>query len=368
MSNSNEIAVIEVTPELAPAIYVSGGLKGYFEQVKQAVEGEVPDLTTKKGRDRVASLAAQVSRSKTAVEKPGREYLKRIKELPKEVEAELREWVRGCDELRDQVREPLTAIENQYKERISSIAVLGDAGGFDGVASSVIRDCLDQLSKADISDMWPEWQKEAAPALDLAIKKAESALAKAIKAEEGAAEMARIQAENARLEQEARDRRIAEQAAENARQEEARRQQAERDASERRELEARRLAQEAVEKEEKARRDAEQAEAARQQAEARRIAEAEQAETARQIAQQKAADDAARAAEMARQAERQRVDDERIQRENMEARRLADREHMGRINRGIVADMAKAGLSDEQAKQLIRMIVSGEIKNVTIKY
>ena len=58
MSNSNEIAVIEVTPELAPAIYVSGGLKGYFEQVKKAVEGEVPDLATKKGRDRVASLAA----------------------------------------------------------------------------------------------------------------------------------------------------------------------------------------------------------------------------------------------------------------------------------------------------------------------
>ena len=368
MSNATEIAVIEVTPELAPAIYVSGGLNGYFEQVKQAVSGEVPDLTTKKGRDRVASLAAQVSRSKTAVEKPGRDYLKRIKELPKEVEAELREWVRGCDELRDQVREPLTVIENQYKERIASIVALGDAGGDDDVSSSVIRDYLDQLTKADISDMWPEWQKEAAPVLDLAIKKAESALAKAIKDENDAAEMARIQAENARLEQEARDRRIAEQAAENARQEEARRQQAERDASERRELEARRLAQEAAEKEEKARRDAERAEAARQQAEARRIAEAEQAEIARQIAQQKAADDAARAAEMAKQAERQRVEYERIQREQEEAKRLSDRDHMGSINRGIVADMAKAGLSEEQAKQIIRMIVSGEIKNVTIKY
>ena len=368
MSNATEIAVIEVTPELAPAIYVSGGLKGYFEQVKQAVSGEVPDLTTKKGRDRVASLAAQVSRSKTAVEKPGRDYLKRIKELPKEVEAELRDWVRGCDELRDQVREPLTVIENQYKDRIAEILYLGDAGCADGVASEVAASYVTSLESVDISDMWPEWQKEAATAVASATIKAKQNLDRITKDEQAAAEMARIQAEYYRLEQEARDRRIAEQSAESARQEEARRQQAERDAAERRELEARRLAQEAVEREEKARRDAEQAEAARQQAEVRRIAEAEQAEIARQIAQKKAADDAVIAAEMAKHAERKRVEDERIQREQEEARRLADREHMGRINRGIVADMVKSGLSDEQAKQLIRMIVSGEIKNVTIKY
>lgn len=368
MSNATEIAVIEVTPELAPAIYVSGGLKGYFEQVKQAVSGEVPDLTTKKGRDRIASLAAQVSRSKTTVEKPGRDYLKRIKELPKEVEAELREWVRGCDELRDQVREPLTVVENQYKDRIAEILALGDTGCVDGVTSEIVAEHVANLESVDISDMWPEWQKEARAAIANATTKAKQNLDRITKDEQAAAEMARIQAENYRLEQEARDRRIAEQAAESARQEEAKRQQAERDAAERRELDARRLAQEAVEREEKARRDAEQAEAARQQAEERRISEAEQAEIARKLAEQKAADDAARAAEMAKQAERQRIYDERIQREHEEAKRLADREHMGSINRGIVADMAKAGLSEEQAKQLIRMIVSGEIKNVTIKY
>lgn len=108
---SNELMVIEVTDDMAPVVYVAGGLDKYFDMVKDAVSGEVPDLTTKKGRDRIASLAAQVSRSKTAVEKPGRAYLKRLKEMPKTVEAELREWVNNCDNLRDEVRRPLTEWE-----------------------------------------------------------------------------------------------------------------------------------------------------------------------------------------------------------------------------------------------------------------
>ena len=70
MSEVTDLTVIEIKPEQAPVLYVAGGLNAYLEQIRQAVN-EVPDLSTKKGRDRVASLAAQVSRSKTAIEKPG---------------------------------------------------------------------------------------------------------------------------------------------------------------------------------------------------------------------------------------------------------------------------------------------------------
>lgn len=80
---------------------------------------EVPDLTTKKGRDRVASLAAQVSRSKTAIEKPGREYLKRLKEAVRPAEAEIKRFVDACDELRDATRKPLTEWEAE-QERIKA--------------------------------------------------------------------------------------------------------------------------------------------------------------------------------------------------------------------------------------------------------
>ncbi|HCR9749485.1 TPA: hypothetical protein OPR08_001678 [Citrobacter koseri] len=118
MSEVTDLTVIEIKPEQAPALYISGGLDAYLEQIRQAVN-EVPDLSTKKGRDRVASLAAQVSRSKTAIEKPGREYLKRLKEAVRPAEAEIKRFVDACDELRDATRRPLTEWEAE-QERIKA--------------------------------------------------------------------------------------------------------------------------------------------------------------------------------------------------------------------------------------------------------
>lgn len=118
MSEVTDLTVIEIKPEQAPALYVAGGLDAYLEQIRRAVN-EVPDLSTKKGRDRVASLAAQVSRSKTAIEKPGREYLKRLKEAVRPAEAEIKRFVDACDELRDATRRPLTEWEAE-QERIKA--------------------------------------------------------------------------------------------------------------------------------------------------------------------------------------------------------------------------------------------------------
>ncbi|WP_161622936.1 hypothetical protein [Enterobacter roggenkampii] len=118
MSEVTDLTVIEIKPEQAPVLYVAGGLDAYLEQIRQAVN-EVPDLSTKKGRDRIASLAAQVSRSKTAIEKPGREYLKRLKEAVRPAEAEIKRFVDACDELRDATRRPLTEWEAE-QERIKA--------------------------------------------------------------------------------------------------------------------------------------------------------------------------------------------------------------------------------------------------------
>ena len=104
------LVVIDIKPESYPALYIPNGLDGYLDQIRQAVN-EVPDLSTAKGRARVASLAALVSRSKTAIEKPGREYLRHLKEQPKIIEAELRRFVIECDEIRDETRRSLTEWE-----------------------------------------------------------------------------------------------------------------------------------------------------------------------------------------------------------------------------------------------------------------
>ncbi|MCC8384622.1 hypothetical protein GPY51_10875 [Photorhabdus laumondii subsp. laumondii] len=114
MSDKNELVVIDIKPEQAPALYISNGLDGFLNKIRESVN-EVPDTTTKKGRDRIASLAAQVSRSKTAIEKPGREYLKRLKEAVRPAEQEMKRFVDACNELRDEVRKPLTDWEAEQE-------------------------------------------------------------------------------------------------------------------------------------------------------------------------------------------------------------------------------------------------------------
>lgn len=116
----SELAIIEIAPDMAPSIYVENGLEKFLEQIRESVK-EVPDLSTAKGRARIASLAAQVSRSKTAVEKPGRDYLRHLKEAVKPAEAELRRFVSACDEMRDEVRRPLTEWEDAEKARTEEL-------------------------------------------------------------------------------------------------------------------------------------------------------------------------------------------------------------------------------------------------------
>jgi hypothetical protein len=119
---STELAVLEVSEKNYPKIYCVGGLDAFYQFAKSEVEGEVPDVLTKPGRDRIASLAAGVSRSKTAVEKPGRAYNKFLKAQPKLIDKELREYCDKMDQLRDDTRAPLTAWEVVKKAEEKQIA------------------------------------------------------------------------------------------------------------------------------------------------------------------------------------------------------------------------------------------------------
>jgi hypothetical protein len=107
------ITIEDISAENAPAIYGHNSLNRFVEQVRAAVIGEVPDLSTDKGRKRIASLAASVARSKTAVDDVGRAYLKKLKEMTKPIEAELREFEADMNALRDEVRKPLNEWQAQ---------------------------------------------------------------------------------------------------------------------------------------------------------------------------------------------------------------------------------------------------------------
>lgn len=354
----SELAIIEIAPDLAPSIYVENGLDKFLEQIREGVN-EVPDLSTAKGRARIASLAAQVSRSKTAVEKPGRDYLKRLKEQPKVVEAELRRFVNECDQLRDEVRRPLTEWEDAEKARTEELQqrlvdlraladVIDTAGNY--LPSADIQQRIQEAKSVVLDDSWQERAAEAGVAKDSTIQQLEASLAVAKKREHEAAELERLRKEaeeKARLEREEAIRR---EAAEQAKRDAEAKAQAEIDAAARREAEARavteRAEREKIEAQQKAEREAKAA-----------------AEKAKQEKNDAIAAERRRQEELeaARLAEQKRIADE-------EARRAADKEHRRTINRQAIADLIESGLSQEMAEKALIAIASGKVSAVSIKY
>ncbi|HAU5651177.1 TPA: hypothetical protein P7Y94_001743 [Citrobacter freundii] len=329
----SELAIIEIVPDMAPSIYVENGLEKFLEQIRESVK-EVPDLSTAKGRARIASLAAQVSRSKTAVEKPGRDYLRHLKEAVKPAEAELRRFVSACDEMRDEVRRPLTEWEAE-QERIKA--------------------------------------EEAMNAMHV------EALEMNIKFDQELAAKFEADHEMAMLMNDAFDREVAEKKAEAERQRIAHEEELKRQAEEK----AKREAEEKIEREraESARREAElkfkaeQAErdriAAEQKAEAEKKEAADRAEREKQEAiaaeQRKAQEEAdrikreAEAKEATRLAEEKRIADEA-------AARAADVEHRRTINASAVQALIEQGIPEDWAKACVVAIARGKVPATTINY
>ena len=353
-----DLAIIEIAPDMAPAIYVENGLDSFLEKIRAGVN-EVPDLSTAKGRARIASLAAQVSRSKTAVEKPGRDYLKRLKEQPKVVEAELCRFVTECDQMRDEVRRPLTEWEDAEKartealqQRLVDLRALADVIDTSGnyLPSADIQARILEAKSVALDDSWQERAAEAGVAKDSTIQQLEASLVIAQKREHEAAELDRLRKEaeeKARLEREENIRR---EAAEQAKRDAEAKAQAEIDAAARRESEARaateRAEREKIEAQQKAEREAKAA-----------AEKAEQEKNAAIAAERRRQEEA----ESARLAEQKRIAEE-------EARRAADKEHRRSINRQAIADLIESGLTQEMAEKALIAIASGKVSAVSIKY
>ncbi len=323
MSEIMDLTVIEIKPEQAPALYRAGGLDAYLEQIRQAVN-EVPDPTTKKGRDRVASLAAQVSRSKTAIERPGREYLKRLKEAVRPAEAEIKRFVDACDELRDATRRPLTEWEAE-QERIKAEEAMNSLH----VEALVMNEEFDRQLAARIesdhemallmNDVFDREQAE---------KKAEAERQRIAREEE----IKRLAAAAAAREVEQRAQREREEAAHREAVLKAQAEQAERD----------RIAAE------------QKAEADKQAAiEAERRKAQEEADRIRREAEQR---------EQARLAEDKRKADE-------QARREADVKHRKAVGTEIVkALLANTSLTRDQAIEVLTAVKDGRIPHTGISY
>lgn len=383
-ANQQVITIDDISADNAPAIYVAGGLGQFFDAVKAEVTGEVPDLTTVKGRARIASLAATVSKSKKAVETPGRDYLKRLKEMPKVVEAELREFVTKMDNLRDSTRQPLTDWENADQARkdkhVDGIDSMKDLAVFEATpAAAHVAQIIADLELVEINDSWEEFLAEAAQVKDQTLAKLRGILAERTQYEAEQAELVRLRAEAEAQAQRDRDAEIARAAAEQALRQAEEKAQAERDAAARREQELLDQAAAAQRATEQAARDAEaaaerqrlqlelqaeQARAAAAQAEASRLAAEQRAEQERleAIRRQEEAVEQARLAEVARA---NAAADEILRQQQA---RQADVAHKSKILGEAKQALIGMNISEELAKAIVLKIARGEVPNVSIQF
>ncbi len=342
----NELQVIDQNVIVA-AFAKRGGTDELFEHIAQEVRSHVPDVTTKKGRDAIGSLAMKVSKSKTLIEKCGKELVAEQKAQIKLIDDDRIAIVKKFDQLRDEILAPRDAWEKAEEDRVKNhqdaIEKIKNIDEAFTQHSSQIAAYISNIESVVIDSSFEEFEQEAKLAKFETLEKLRTALVAREKYEAEQAELERLRKEQLEREQRERDERIAKEAADKARIEAEAKAPAEKQRFEREQKEQAELA------------ERQQREAAER--EARLIAEKEEAELR---------------AQQAAVMERQRIEREQAAKEEAERKaeeaRLANVEHMRSINQEILNKLCAIGLDEGQAKAVITAIARNQIPNVSIKY
>ena len=333
MSEIMELVVIE--KKNAMAVFTNNDqLDPLIELIEKEARSLVPDVTTKKGRDAIASMAHKVARSKTYIDNAGKVLVAELKALPKQIDESRRVVRERLDALKDEVRRPLTEWEAE-QERIKAEEAM----------NAMHAEALEMNIKFD-QELAAKFEADHEMALlmdkDIDRERADKA----------------AEAERQRI---AREEEIKRQAEEKAKREAAEKAQREIDAAAAREREAI-LAKERAERE----RIEAQQRAEREQREAAERAEREK-QAAVEAERRKAQEEADRIRREAEQREQVRLDEEKRKAEE-ESRRAADVEHRRGINTAAVQALINQGIPHEWAKACIIAVALGKVPATTIKY
>lgn len=334
MSEIMDLVVIE--KKNAMAVFTNNDqLDPLIELIEKEARSLVPDVTTKKGRDAIASMAHKVARSKTYIDNAGKDLVAELKALPKQIDESRRVVRERLDALKDEVRRPLTEWEAE-QERIKAEEAM-NALHAEALEMNIK---FDQELAAKI-----EADHEMALLMDKDIDRE-----RADKAAE--AERQRI----------AREEEIKRQAEEKAKREAEEKHRAEMEASARREAEER-AAKERAERERIE---------AQQRAERDRIAAEQKAEADKQAAidaeRRKAQEEADRIRREAEQREQARLAEEK-RKADEQARREADVKHRKAVGTEIVkALLTNTSLTRDQAIEVLTAIKDGNIPHTGISY
>lgn len=351
----NELQVLEQNVIVA-AFRKEGGTNELFERIAKEVRSHIPDVTTKKGRDAIGSLAMKVSKSKTLIEKCGKELVAEQKAQIKLIDDDRILIAKKFDALRDEILAPREAYEQAEKDRIAkhqavirAIRSLHDEYTLNKKIYE-IKGYIFDLENMEIDSSFEEFEQEAKIAKLETLEKLRTALVARGKYEAEQAELERLRQAEIKRQQKERDEAIARQAAEKARVEAENKAKAEREQAEK-------LARESAEREARLKAEKEAAELREAQLKQQAIEQAKQAEIKEK---------------QAIEAERKRIEDEQAAQlkaqQEAEAARLANEDHRKKICNEALGGLINLGLDAEKAKAVLNAINKGLVPNVTLNF
>lgn len=355
---SNDLVIIETLQPLA--VYGSKeAADGIIERIKAEAAKVVPDISTESGREEIRSLAYKIARSKTTLDKMGKELTEDWMVKKRAVDGERKRIWDELEALQADVRRPLTEWENAEKQRVSDrenrIKEMGDLALVQTRSESAEYESrLQKLEELSVFD-WQEFAERAAKLQAEVHRQLTIGLEDRRKYDAEQAELARLRREEEERKAEAERQRIASEAAEKAR----------REAEEK-------AAREAKAAQEKADREKAELEA-QKKAEADRAARAEAdkkaAEERHQRELKEAQERSEREAAAAAKRERDRIEAAQKAEAEAAAKREADKKHKARVNNEAVQALIEhAGLDEVAAKAVIVSIASGQVPHVKISY
>lgn len=330
------LEVPEITAENMPAIITEEGIKPFIDEAlakAELLKKEVADVNTDSGRKAIRKAGKEVSSSKTALEKPAAEYVRKIKAEGVAVAAILSGFKTQMDSIRDDVLQPLKVWEAGEAERVKGLQdeIERLSSICKAAANHAALPPLDQLTtmlselKAGGYDpeVYGDLHEEVCAVWCEAITAVESALSIKTAMEAQAAENAKLQQQLADQKKQAE---IAQAAADAA--------------------------------------------AAATQKAANDIAAA-QARAEQAEAQQQQAVERARKEEQAK-AEQKAADDQRLMQEAEEqaAALSANQDHQRAVNNAVMNSLMVAvpALPSDAAKAVVKAIIRGNVQHVQVNY
>lgn len=235
-------------------------LDGLYNVVESKARALVADVNTKEGVSQIKSTARQIASIKKRVDDIGKDVVAELKDLPKQIDANRKKWREDMEALQDEIRKPVTEIENRQAE-IEEIRATHGKLALSG--SEEIKAAIETLDKIELTgDKWKESLEDATAAVTAEKGALEVMLNAALKKEAEARELEELRKKQEEAERIIREQKIREEAERKAREEaEARaaaekaRLEREKAEAERKAAEAEKAAKEALEREAEARRN-----------------------------------------------------------------------------------------------------------------